>query len=647
MGKRELSQSKRMMRLLGFFAVAFFVCVVMSNSVQAKATDMLPTDPTVPFQPVVLGEGTWYITGEAYGGYLVTGDAEPTMEKDLLRRLGDAALWRVLVAEEGIYLVSEGDGGGLLSVSAGGNPILVSGNADDVAKGTQPEGTCWSVLERITKNGRGYSVLYNEQKNAVLFAFENGTLGCLSKEGYEKTCEENGSYEPALFWFGSSKEYGEDAAKKDLNSFSLDNVDLKSLNKSLTLNIHAASDARFTEAFDFFYEFEDPTIATVDSDGVITPQKTGSTRIYLTHKYSGAKSQCVLRITSNAIIIVPGLFGSNLADAKSGELLWSEDVLEELTGLGTFYSSLKKLEKVFENIDNASVVAVRNDYGMGNAYRKLVQYIEQQNPGDYTVEFFGYDWRQSTAVTGRELSDYVRDRGYDSVIFVSHSLGGLVVSQYLACSEANIKKTEKVISLGSPYAGSTEVLYLWGPNVCEFTVTMGAGTMPDMVANMIQDTLLEYIANLPSVYELLPNEYAFSNLDEWEPIVGVTTYEQAVSIYKAYLENFSTKRMSVAQEANAKVYTDGQHILDRIDEVYFVYGYAKSTVNAVKTDGQRFSYIYTDTGDSIVPYMSATMFNHRPDHVFHWYYNHQGLAGYDGLSQEYWDQLKTWIFGEN
>jgi len=90
--------------------------------------------------------------------------------------------------------------------------------------------------------------------------------------------------------------------------------------------------------------------------------------------------------------------------------------------------------------------------------------------GSYKVEFFSFNWLADLNDTARDLAADITAKGYDKVIFICHSDGGLLASTYISQSAANKSKVEKTIFLAAP---------LWGTYTALEPVETGAVTLMD------------------------------------------------------------------------------------------------------------------------------------------------------------------------
>jgi len=210
----------------------------------------------------------------------------------------------------------------------------------------------------------------------------------------------------------------------------------------------------------------------------------------------------------NPVIVVPGITATYLQDQYPlpPEHVWT--VLK------------KDYERVALHPDNVSHEAsepsrVVPDQIFEIAYRELIEelrYNLSPTPDAPVPVFpFGYDWRQPLEETERELAGFVDEvlertsllRHYHKAGFskkprvslVGHSMGGLVITGYLARygKEAAV---DKVITLATPYRGSFEAVI----QVATGTANLGTGEPVSREREAARLT--------PALYHLLP---AFKN----------------------------------------------------------------------------------------------------------------------------------------
>jgi pimeloyl-ACP methyl ester carboxylesterase len=210
------------------------------------------------------------------------------------------------------------------------------------------------------------------------------------------------------------------------------------------------------------------------------------------------------------VVVVPGILGSTLAD--SGGMVWEVSGRAALRAVLTLGRSLQRL-KLPAGIgdehpgDGVEPVALMADLhvipGIWTPLKGYDRVTKRLNSLGYTLEkgnllLFAYDWRLSNRYNGALLArrvDEALDRlGPDAkVSFVCHSMGGLVARWCVEqCGMA--ERTDKLITMGTPYRGAASAL--------EQLVNGVRKGLGPLAAD-----LTEFARSLPSLHQLLP-EYA-------------------------------------------------------------------------------------------------------------------------------------------
>ncbi len=352
-----------------------------------------------------------------------------------------------------------------------------------------------------------------------------------------------------------------------------------------------------------------------------------------------------------AVIIVPGISGSELvagedfdgfqfSTVNEGDLVWLPELnfnidsittdipADVLNVIGAFNmlqmdnggSSLYKIRAKQVSESDEEVGAL----GSGTAMYKalLAKYGDSRD-----VVFYGYDWRMSVSKTAAELETFIHLRGYEKVTFVCHSMGGIVTSCYLARSDENVQKTERVITVGTPYGGSPKALY-----------TLETGKFLDFsVANM-RISALDYIfktmaKNFASVYELLPYDNVIDAHGAYVYDASSYGYLDAAGT-SSYIKNQSawlnSSMYTAALAIQNQLYASGDHIMNREDvDSYIIAGYNVSTITQLNLeDGKLISAGKSLAGDGTVPLVSAVEANgelfHKPVYLVNGV-DHSGL----------------------
>jgi hypothetical protein len=212
---------------------------------------------------------------------------------------------------------------------------------------------------------------------------------------------------------------------------------------------------------------------------------------------------------NDLVVLLPGITGSVLQ--KDGKDVWAISGQAAWAWLRSLGDSLQDL--VLEGDDPGGVVAARvmpdahvvpglvriDGY---SATAKMVTETFDIVPGSISearptnfIEF-PYDWRLDNRINAQRLADLVYDRlqrwreysGNSSaqVIFLAHSMGGLVVRYFLEVLEG-WRDCRALITFGTPYRGSLNALNF----------------LANGYKKLFMD-LSEVMRSFPSMYQLLP-----------------------------------------------------------------------------------------------------------------------------------------------
>lgn len=343
-----------------------------------------------------------------------------------------------------------------------------------------------------------------------------------------------------------------------------------------------------------------------------------------------------------AIIIVPGVMGTELELATAtdefgvGTSVWPPDGIKENIDLQKLLEIIKILELLECDNDGRSMYDLRvkdgSKYGTENLYNNLYTQLQDYYGSNYDVVFYGYDWRQSNLVSGMFLMNLVEQ--YESVIVIAHSMGGLVTSHLLRAS--NIRsKIEKVITLGTPFLGSLEMLPLMYGGQLEALESYLEGRQWYSILGaslLLKPVLRRLSLNIPSLYELLPTKQFFDLGSRWYFV------EQASSGQGIIKYDFDTTRSSLCSEIsnfNCAIFDQATSRHDTLweDEETHITSYVNTYYIAGegKTTGDRFysSSPYptstVDAGDGTVLSYSASMNDLYPGKTFFVDESHVGL----------------------
>ena len=204
-----------------------------------------------------------------------------------------------------------------------------------------------------------------------------------------------------------------------------------------------------------------------------------------------------------AIYILPGYLGSELYDSqsKSAKRLWTDlgplqKQHEDLINTNSDGSSNGKFFAFSVDIfDNG-----KDDYGAQDTYKKLVVELKEKFGSKYDVKFFAYNWLGDINDVVKEIEEDAK--GYDKIVFVTHSTGGLVASAYAAKS-ANRGKIEKIVMIAPPLYGTYAALF-----PLERGDSRKGIPLIDIATN--NKWVKKIVHNSPTTYQLLPNANYFA-----------------------------------------------------------------------------------------------------------------------------------------
>ena len=461
----------------------------------------------------------------------------------------------------------------------------------------------------------------------------------------------------------------------EIGSNFLNSFDDMYITQTKTLSISDTS-ADFIYASDFSYTIQSASPSdciSINFTGVsnkITANKAGEAYIKVVHKPSQKASYFDVTVRKDAIIILPGIMGSrffanetfNIEDqlmertVDAGEQVWDPPVppfydpelfidiwrIDALVLTLSQNESGDPLYPVGVKAPSINEIKQENDeYGTLDTYRNLYINLYNTYCNTYDVILYEYDWRKDPYDTANELDTYISNN-YGRVIFVSHSMGGLVSSYYLAKGNVQRERVIKHISLGTPYLGAEKMPY----------VMMTGKPLDSIIQDLaVSDPIKRIIWNLKSTYALIPMEQNFrSYLKEGyingDLYITLGTYNSYASTINAMSErcpNWNSTLYHSVKSHQASLYTySGNHITSLVDS-YYIIGDGETTSQMTTLyhsyiDDSDFYYAdldnKTDDGDGTVTIHSATINGTvDSDRTFYTYgITHQDLAGGDDTS---------------
>jgi hypothetical protein len=219
-------------------------------------------------------------------------------------------------------------------------------------------------------------------------------------------------------------------------------------------------------------------------------------------------------------VIVPGIMGSVLRYQTTGthDEIWGANLIENYRRLvqnpdvlkwtgQTANASLLKTIRLADWLPFLKVDLWRNSL-------EFLTALPEFRPSAHLIEF-GYDWRASLIETAKVLAasltsrvnapiDSLRTSSHSQFVFLTHSMGGVVVRIALALKLINPTWVDRIIHIGSPLKGAAVT----------FRVAYERSTLP-LLAEILKfahrknsalftRNLLRCFKSFPSLYQLLP-----------------------------------------------------------------------------------------------------------------------------------------------
>lgn len=257
----------------------------------------------------------------------------------------------------------------------------------------------------------------------------------------------------------------------------------------------------------------DAKVASVEA-GLVRALNKGKTTITAT--YGGKKVSASLTIGNrNPVILIPGIGGSQLYtedDDLSWIGLWEttvnlpiiHDLELEPEKMGSTKVVSKNKVEIFTStanhgLDGISRLTDTNAIDGALQYEYMIADLVQAGyvPGK-TLFGMPYDWRfdirDQRSLLKKTIEKALKESGSDKVDIVAHSMGGLLVKEYLLSDKEAKKTINSVITIGTPYLGAAKAskALIFGDNFGHPFLFPTTG-----------QTIAKYA---PSVYQLAPSE---------------------------------------------------------------------------------------------------------------------------------------------
>lgn len=231
------------------------------------------------------------------------------------------------------------------------------------------------------------------------------------------------------------------------------------------------------------------------------------------------------------------------------------DVLDLVTGEDGFINALQVDRNTGKSVRNIKPATSETDshvkYGVLNVYKQTYDSMVAEYGEKAEISVFNYDWRLDNVENGRLLEEYINSKGYDEVILTSHSMGGNVVSCYLARSEENRSKVKLYCAYAPSLLGSIDALtYIEDPmrlgdmldidGIKNMLPSAAAGMVDSIIETVLNDVMADFIRGFTSLYQLFPSpflmdsaQYSHTGSDYMITIDGkpIETREELIGFY--------------------------------------------------------------------------------------------------------------------
>lgn len=539
-------------------------------------------------------EGTHYLNNKETGHYLGQSGTTISPKSGMVATLGNSIRWE-LHKISNYYVIQQTSNRSKYLCSVGSNTDQLG--YVTISDGTIPTNCQWEM----TQVSVGEIMLRNVGTNRYLV--DTGTtVKALSKSSTVGLS----TYRKNVWRVVSAKEYGSGTSytKQELpatvNLFSSITLDV---NESVTITTNSnASKYLWASSSDFTYSVSGN--AAKINGTTITGYTGGTATVTATHKVTGAKRTFSVKTYKTAIIVVPGIGGSDLS-YKDGRPFFNAEVISSL--------DWKKVIKIFMDSENTdTIVPAEQEYGFRDTYKTIMEKLKSQFGKQMEVRFFAYDWRLSNLENGKKLKESLVDQ-YEKIIFVSHSMGGLVTSAYLSQSDANRNKVKQAFFLGTPFLGAPMAPFLMmGGDIEEFYDL--DSSLATFFANLIKENIM---TKMESMYELIPTEACERLGISTGQYMGKKSYEDMCSMllpdedspFHLLYELFFNQ----AKDFHAKLWISGnKHVSTLVDSYYFA-GTGESTICGYYANTRTINR--STAGDGVVPVWSATIGNSSSSRV--------------------------------
>lgn len=320
------------------------------------------------------------------------------------------------------------------------------------------------------------------------------------------------------------------------------------------------------------------------------------------------------------IVLIHGIKGSHLAQTydDSFDTIWS--------GVQKGFESIWDLELSDDGEvekDPRDLITVMRIESL--AYGEILGRLRKKMP-DSPIYIFRYDWRRDNLHNAHKLQEFLsystKKTGSERFRFITHSMGGLILSAFLNLKPTNVGCVERAAMTVPPFTGSPEAIR---------GLIVGEASLLGINSS---EAFRKIGRTFPSVYQLVPGyqgawEHHDPNADIWDIGYWQRRIEFGGRPRGIYDEKEKLMKQHLARARNFQhkdmVNFDAMDNEDKRKFLVF-YGTGERTLQSVKVlDKNRSREVenffdfeengnYNSEGDGTVPVKSALRFSTLPAH---------------------------------
>jgi pimeloyl-ACP methyl ester carboxylesterase len=251
----------------------------------------------------------------------------------------------------------------------------------------------------------------------------------------------------------------------------------------------------------------------------------------------------------NPVIVIPGITASDLFDdyPLKRDTVWSMILNHEYDRIALHPDDLR-----YEAVEPARVLHGGAFEIYNDLVRALRHELEERADRPTPVFLFPYDWRVDVRDTAKELAEFVQEvlgrtrllKHYDpdqvkKVDLVGHSMGGLVITEFLAAAGRNAP-VGKVATLGTPFLGSIEA-----PVKITTGMSLLSGKEP-------KERERKAARVTPSVYQLFPSFPGAAVTPDGRKVDLLKAENMQASVVKSLVEFITVYSRTLARDRKAQ-----------------------------------------------------------------------------------------------